>query len=64
MPVTPLTVAEARAILIADKALDAVGVMGLPLGIISGPEEHEAWAHLVSSALDRISMYEGQQGNT
>lgn len=55
---TPLTVAEARAILLADKALvlslEERGASGLVFGI----EERDAWIRLVESANDRIAIYE------
>ena len=56
---TPLTVAEARAILVADEALGLSFEARLASGQIFGIEEREAWAKLVESATDRIVAYEG-----
>ena len=49
----PLTVPEARAILLADEALQLSFRSG-----IFGIEEREAWAKLVESATDRIAAYD------
>jgi hypothetical protein len=55
---TPLTVAEARAILIADEALqlsfDARCADGQSLGI----KEGDAWRGLVESANDRVAAFD------
>lgn len=61
MSATPLTVAEARAILVADSALDASYEARLTSGDILGAEESEAWIKLVKSANDRIAAYEGRR---
>lgn len=57
-----LTVAEARAILIADGVLDAThearGVSGQTFGL----EEGEAWRKLVESASARVAAYERPVG--
>ena len=55
---TPLTVPEARAILIADEALQLSYEARLAAGQIFGIEEREAWVKLVESATDRIAAYE------
>ena len=55
---TPLTVPEARAILIADEALDATYEVRSASGQTFGIEELNAWAKLVESARDRIAGYE------
>lgn len=55
---TPLIVAEARAILIADEALQLSYDARLTSGQIFGIEEREAWIKLVESAADRIAAYE------
>jgi len=54
---TPLTVPEARAILVADDALDATYEARLAAGQTVGIEVREAWAKLVESAIDRIASY-------
>jgi hypothetical protein len=58
---TPLTVAEARAILIADEALQLSYDARLASGQTFGIEELDAWAKLVESANDRISAFEVQR---
>lgn len=58
---TPLTVSEARAILIADKALGLSYEVRLASGQLFGIEELEAWVKLVASANDRIAAYEVQR---
>ena len=55
---TPLTIAEARAILIADEALQLSYEARLASGQTFGTEELDAWARLVASAHDRIAVYE------
>jgi len=57
-----LTVAEARAILVADEALQLSYEVRLVAGQTFGIEELSAWAHLVKSALDRVAVYEGTKG--
>ena len=59
---TPLTVAEARAILLADEALQLSYEARLASGQTFGIEEREAWAKLVESATDRIVVYERHPG--
>lgn len=54
---TPLTVPEARAILVADEALQCL-VEGLA-GKVLGADEHEAWIKLVESAVDRVASFDG-----
>ena len=56
---TPLTVAEARAILVADEALQLSYEARLSAGQTFGIEEREAWAKLVESATDRVVAWDG-----
>ena len=56
--VTPLTVPEARAILVADEALHSTYEARLAAGQTFGIEELNAWAKLVESATDRIAAYD------
>jgi len=58
---TPLTVAEARAILIADEALGLSYEARLAAGQLFGIDEREAWIKLVKSANDRITAFEVQR---
>lgn len=58
---TPLTVSEARAILIADEALSLSYEARLASGHTFGIQEREAWVKLVESATDRITAFEGQR---
>ncbi len=58
---TPLTVAEARAIVLADEALDLSYEARLASGTTFGIEEREAWQKLVESANERITAFEGQR---
>ena len=58
MTMTPLTVAEAHAILLADEALQLSYEARLAAGQIFGIEDREAWAKLVESSTDRIAAYE------
>ena len=51
---TPLNVSEARAILLADEALDATFEARQEAGLHFGLEEADAWIKLVASANDRI----------
>lgn len=53
-----LTVAEARAILIADDALVLSFAAREECGRTFGIEEHDAWRRLVESATARITAYE------
>jgi len=55
----PLTVAEARAILRADEALDLTYEARLAAGTTFGDEEREAWIKLVESARERVELYDG-----
>lgn len=55
----PLTVPEARAILIADEALDLSYEARLVAGLSFDVEELNAWAKLVESATARIAAYDG-----
>lgn len=55
----PLTVSEARAILIADEALDLSFDARFAAGLIMGTAESEAWIKLVESATNRIALYDG-----
>ena len=57
MSATPLTIPEARAILMADEALHASYEARLASGTTVGIEEREAWAKLVASAEKRIEEY-------
>ena len=60
--VTPLTPAEARAILIADEALDLSYEARQATGHTFGIEEREAWVSLVETARARaFSDPRGQQ---
>ncbi|HSX22853.1 MAG TPA: hypothetical protein VLE97_08790 [Gaiellaceae bacterium] len=59
---TPLNVAEARAILIADDALDATFNVRQEAGLLLGVEESDAWIHLVASAKDRIAAWGRGEG--
>lgn len=54
---TPLTVPEARAILVADEALDLSYEGRLASGQTLGFEEREAWRSLVESAADRVVAF-------
>ena len=51
---TPLNVAEARALLLADEALDATFKAREEAGLLFSLEEADAWIALVASANDRI----------
>jgi hypothetical protein len=53
--VTPLTVAEAKAILAADS------VIGIEHEARFDVEACDAWDHLVASARDRVATFEGQR---
>jgi hypothetical protein len=55
---TPLTVAEARAILFADEALQLSYEARLAAGKTFGIEEREAWAQLVESSTARIAAFD------
>lgn len=57
MTMTPLTVAEARAILIADEALALSYEARLAAGQTFGTEDLNAWAGLVASAENRIATW-------
>jgi hypothetical protein len=54
-----LTVAEARAILRADEALDATFPAREASGDLLSLEESNAWIALVASAKQRVAEYEG-----
>ncbi len=54
-----LTVAEARAILRADEALDATFEARVAAGTVFDDEEREAWIHLVDAANDRLALFRG-----
>ena len=54
---TPLTVSEARAILIADEALQLSYEARLASDQTFGIEELNAWAKLVENARDRIATW-------
>jgi hypothetical protein len=56
--VTPLTVTEARAILVADQALTIVNSPGRlkPISRLNS-QEQAAWSCLVESARKRIAMW-------
>lgn len=56
---TPLTVSEARALLVADEALESTYEARLNNGTILNLEEMEAWIKLVASARERIATYRG-----
>ena len=58
-----LSLAEARAILFADEALELSYEERLNSGRTLGLESREAWARLVQSARDRIAIHEEQRGN-
>ena len=55
---TPLTIPEARAVLVADEGLQLSYEARLAAGQTFGIEEREAWVKLVESANDRIAAYE------
>jgi hypothetical protein len=55
----PLTVAEARAILRADEALDLTFEARVAAGTLFSNEMAEAWMALVASAHERIELYDG-----
>lgn len=57
MSMTPLTVPEARAILLADESLQLSYDARLAAGQTMGIEEREAWVKLVESATDRIAAW-------
>lgn len=61
---TPLTVAEARAILRADEALDLTYEARLAAGTTFGDEERDAWIKLVESANERIAAFDKKPGYT
>jgi len=54
---TPLTVAEAHAILRADEALDTTFKDREQSGTLLTPEEADAWIALVASARKRIAEH-------
>lgn len=56
---TPLSVPEARAILIADEALDATFEARQAAGHILDLAEGEAWQKLVASARERVDLHDG-----
>lgn len=56
---TPLTVAEARAILRADEALDLTYEARLAAGTLFSNDMCEAWIKLVESAHARVEAYDG-----
>ena len=58
----PLTVPEARAILVADEALDLSFGAREASGQVMGSAEGDAWRALVQSANDRIATYDGPRG--
>lgn len=57
MNIVFFTVAEARAILVADEALQLSYEAREASGQTLGFEEREAWAKLVESAVGRIAEY-------
>ena len=57
---TPLTVPEARAILVADDALDRTFKEREESGQLLGLAESEAWIKLVASAKYRIELFDGR----
>ena len=59
---TPLTVPEARAILVADEALDLSFDVREASGQTLGIEEGDAWCGLVDSAKDRVAVYDATKG--
>lgn len=58
---TPLTVPEARAILLADEGLSLSFDARLAAGLAFGFVESTAWVSLVVSARTRIALFEGRQ---
>lgn len=54
---TPLNVAEARAILLADEALDRTFKEREESGQTLGAEEGDAWIKLVASATECVAVY-------
>ena len=61
---TPLDVPEARAILLADDALEATFEARQELGLLIGLEEGDAWRRLVASANDRIKGWGRSEAHT
>jgi hypothetical protein len=57
----PLTVPEARAILVADEALGLSYEARLASGQTLGIAEIDAWAKLVESAKKRVAAFEVQR---
>lgn len=57
----PLTVSEARAILIADRALVISFETREQSADVMGFQEQEAWIRLVASAKHRITLWEGRR---
>lgn len=61
MSLCPLTVPEARAILMADEALEATFPARADVGKIMDLDENAAWVSLVKSANDRVAAYEDKK---
>ena len=57
----PLNVAEARAILLADDALEATFEARQELGLIFGLAEGDAWRALVESAKYRVALFDSSR---
>jgi len=55
MTPTPLTVPEARAILIADEAMDLSLHERVDRGLVLDPQDRDAWIRLVESARQRVA---------
>lgn len=60
----PLNVPEARAVLVADDALDATFEARQASGQLLGTEEADAWIALVESARQRIVLWKGPATST
>lgn len=58
MTPTPLTVSEARAILIADQAMDLSFRERTDHGLVLDPQEIDAWINLVESARQRVVAWD------
>jgi hypothetical protein len=55
---TPLTVSEARAILIADEAMDLSLHERVDRGLVMDSQERDAWINLVESARQRVAAWD------
>lgn len=60
----PLTVPEARAVLIADEALQFSFEQREAAGLLFGNAEREAWIKIVESATERVAAFDQRTGYT